>query len=69
MKNFIFALSLWFGGLIGFVGWAIACTAKVDGGVSRVFSCVRGMDGVILAFFAILALIGLIWAYLEMKKG
>ena len=68
MKKFILSCFVFLAGVIGAVGWLIACAAKVAGGKSVVFSCVRGIDWAFIIAFSVIALLGLISAIIEVRK-
>lgn len=60
MKKLIFGLGLLLSGVIGFVGWCIAVAQIVQPGArSIVFSCFTGIEWIVLAIFAIMAIVGL----------
>lgn len=63
MKKLLFALGLFLGGIIGFVGWSIAVVQKTQpGSNSTVFGCFHGIDWLVLAIYAALSLVGLLLA-------
>lgn len=69
MKKFILGVSMLLSGVIGFVGWIIACVIKVQpGSNSQVIACLNGTDYIFAAIFLILAIIGLFVAIFETKK-
>lgn len=59
MKKLIFGLGLLLSGVIGFVGWCIAVTQRVQpGAVSNVFACISGIEQIVLAVFTLMAIVG-----------
>lgn len=68
MKKFILSCFVFLAGVVGAIGWLIACAAKVDGGISTVLACVYGMDWAFIVAFLLLALAGLILAVMEAGK-
>ncbi len=63
MKKLILGLGLLLSGVIGFVGWCIAVVQTVQPGArSVVFGCFNGIEWIVLALFAILAIVGLLIA-------
>ena len=70
MKKLIFGLGLLLSGVIGFVGWCIAVAQTVQpGGTSVVFGCFSGIEWIVLAIFAIMAIVGLFIAIKEVTQG
>lgn len=66
MKKLVLGLGLLHSGVVGFVGWCIAAVQKVEpGAVSVVFGCIRGVEWLVLAVFACMALAGLCIAIRE----
>lgn len=69
MKKFILGIALFIAGIIGFVGWIIACVLKIQpGSISVVFNSLNGSDMVITGIFVVMALVGLILSIIESKK-
>lgn len=68
MKKFLLYCFVFLAGFLGLIGWAIACAAKVSGGVSTVLGCVRGVDTWILAALALVSLLGFLHALGEARK-
>lgn len=69
MKKLIFGLGLLLSGVIGFVGWCIAVTQTVKPGArSVVFGCFRNVEWIVLAIFAIMAIVGLFIAIKEVTQ-
>lgn len=64
MKQLIFGAVLFEGGILGFVGFLIACTQKVAPGArSTVLGCVHGAkDWAFVLGFAVMAIVGLVMA-------
>jgi len=55
-------------GVIGFVGWFIACALTVQPGArSRVWGCLNGMEWIPVIVFTVLAVCGLLLALKGMK--
>lgn len=70
MKKLIFGLGLLLSGVIGFVGWSVAVTQTVQPGArSSVFGCFTGSEWLVLAVFAVMAVVGLFIAIKEVKNG
>lgn len=67
MKKFLLYCFVFLAGFLGMIGWAIACAAKVSGGVSTVLGCVQGMDMWILAALALVAVVGFLHALGEAR--
>ena len=60
MKKLILGSALLISGVIGFVGWCIAAAQKVEpGAVSNILGCFNGIEWIVLAVFAIMAVVGL----------
>lgn len=56
-------------GVIGFVGWMIACVNKVQPGAkSQILNCLYGTDYILAITFFLLAVVGLIIAIANAKK-
>lgn len=68
MKKFLLYCFVFLAGFLGMIGWAIACAAKVSGGVSTVLGCVHGGDMWVLAILALVAVIGFLHALGEARK-
>ena len=52
MKKLFFGLGLLLGGVIGFVGWVIACISRVEpGACSVVWGCLRGTRSTPVALY------------------
>lgn len=64
MKRLIFGAVLLEGGILGFVGYLIACTQKAaPGASSTVLGCVHGAgDWAFVLGFAAMAIVGLVMA-------
>lgn len=70
MKKLIFGLGLLLSGVIGFVGWSSAVAQTVEpGGTSIIFACFSGMEWIVLAVFAIMAIVGLFIAVKEVMQS
>lgn len=69
MKKMIFGLGLLLSGIVGFVGWYIAATGKVQpGACSTILGCLCGEDWVVLLIFAVMAVVGLVMSAVEFRK-
>lgn len=69
MKKFLLGCFVFLGGIIGFVGWIIACATLKSGGIRDVLGSLSSTtDYVIVIFFAIMAVGGICVAISEMKK-
>lgn len=69
MKKIILGASMLLSGIIGFVGWIIACVIKVQpGSNSQVIGCLYGTDYIVAAIFLVLAIVGLFITISEAKK-
>ena len=63
MKKVIFGAAMLISGVIGLVGWFIACALTVQPGArSRVWGCLDGMEWIPVIVFATLAVYGLVIA-------
>ena len=63
MKKVILGAAMLMSGVIGLVGWFIACALTVQPGArSRVGGCLNGMEWMPVIIFAALAVYGLIVA-------
>lgn len=63
MKKVIFGAAMLISGVIGLVGWFIACALTVQPGArSRVWGCLDGMEWIPVIVFATLAVYGLVVA-------
>ena len=68
MKRVIIGAAMLISGVIGFVGWFIACALTVQPGArSRVWGCLDGMEWVPVIIFAALAVYGLVVALRNCK--
>ena len=70
LKNMIFGCSLMLGGVIGLVGWSIACSATVQhGAVSSVFSAINTVDEYFVFILFLLMLIsGIIYSIKTIRE-
>lgn len=71
MKPFLFGLTLFLGGIIGFVGWIIANVLVIEpGGVSSIISVLRSspLGLPITVIFVFISIVGLIVSLLSIKK-
>ena len=68
MKKFLLYCFVFLAAFLGMIGWAIACAAKVAGGVSTVLGCVHGVDMWILAFLALVAVVSFLYALGAARK-
>ena len=69
MKRLILYCFIFISGSIGSIGWIIACAASAHGGQNVVISCVRNpIDWIIIIFFVIIAIIGLICSINECNR-
>ncbi len=69
MQKIILGATMLLCGVIGFVGWIIACVIKVEpGSNSQVIGCLYGTDYIFVIIFLILAVMGLFIAVSEVKK-
>lgn len=69
MKKMIFGLGLLFSGVIGFVGWCIAATQKVQPGArSVILGCLRDLDWLVFWIFVVMAVVGLTISFIEFRK-
>lgn len=63
MKKVVIGAAMLLSRVIGLVGWFIACTLTVkQGGRSRVWGCLDGMEWLPVIMFAVLAIYGLMLA-------
>ena len=63
MKKVITGAAMLLSGVIGLVGWFIACALTVQPGArSRVWGCLNGMEWIPVIVFAVLAIYGLVLA-------
>ena len=68
MKKVITGATMLISGVIGFVGWFIACALTVQPGArSRVWGCLNGMEWIPVIVFTVLAVYGLLLALKGMK--
>ncbi|MBQ8278695.1 MAG: hypothetical protein IJZ23_02535 [Roseburia sp.] len=68
MKKVITGVAMLLSGVIGFVGWFIACALTVQPGArSRVWGCLNGMEWIPVIVFAVLAIYGLVLALKSCK--
>lgn len=67
MKKFILSCVIFLAGVIGAIGWVIACASKADG-ISIVLGCVYGMDWAFIIAFSVIAFLGLSSAINEIRK-
>jgi len=68
MKKVITGAAMLISGVIGFVGWFIACALTVQPGArSRVWGCLNGMEWIPVIVFTVLAVCGLLLALKGMK--
>lgn len=69
MKKVISGAAMLISGVIGFVGWFIACALTVQPGArSRVWGCLNGMEWIPVIAFTVLAVCGLVLALKGMKE-
>lgn len=68
MKKIILGCTLLLSGIIGFVGWAIACVCRGNGGYSSVLLYLGDEHGIIASSFIIMTVVGLVMAFWEIKK-
>lgn len=69
MKKVITGAAMLLSGVIGFVGWFIACALTVQPGArSRVWGCLNGMEWIPVISFTVLAVYGLVLALKGMKE-
>lgn len=69
MKKVIAGAAMLLSGVIGLVGWFIACAITVQPGArSRVWGCLDGMEWVPVVAFTVLAVCGLILALKNAKS-
>ncbi len=70
MKHFVLGIALFVSGVIGFVGWSIACVCSESSGVyDSVFSYADcGADIIVLSVYAAMSGIGLLIALLSMRE-
>lgn len=69
MKKVVIGAAMLLSGVIGLVGWFIACTLTVKPrGRSRVWGCLDGMEWLPVIVFAALAIYGLILALKSCKE-
>ena len=68
MKTVITGAAMLISGVIGFVGWFIACALTVQPGArSRVWGCLNGMEWIPVIVFTVLSVCGLLLALKGMK--
>lgn len=68
MKRMAFGIGLLLSGVIGFAGWCIAAALTVQAGAtSRIWGCLDGGEWIVLLFFAVMAVVGLIVAIHAIK--
>lgn len=69
MRKFILGISLFFGGIIGFIGWVISIVINNGGmrGLS-IIEILEGSDLLVSGIFISLVLIGLFISLFECKK-
>lgn len=68
MKKVIFGAAMLISGVIGLVGWFIACALTVQPGArSRVWGCLDSMEWIPVIVFAALAVYGLVVAMKNCK--
>lgn len=69
MQKIILGSTMLLSGVIGFVGWIIACVIKVQpGSNSQVIGCLYGTDYIFAIIFLVLAIMGLFITISEVKK-
>lgn len=70
MRKFILGISLFFGGIIGFVGWIISNAIIFNGltGIGFMGYLDPGKESMILGIFVVMGLVGLFISFLECKK-
>lgn len=69
MRKFILGISLFFGGIIGFIGWVIASIINsVDMRGLLILETLEGSDLLICGIFIAISLIGFIISFYECKK-
>ena len=67
MKKVILGATMLISGVVGVVGWFIACALTVQPGArSRVWGCLDGLEWVPVILFAAMAVYGL---YMAMKNS
>ena len=63
MKKVVIGAAMLISGVIGLVGWFIACALTVQpGGRNRVWGCLDGMEWLPVIAFTVLAVYGLVLA-------
>ena len=68
MKKVILGAAMLISGVIGLVGWFIACALTVQPGArSRVWGCLNGMEWFPVTVFVVLAVYGLVIAMKNCK--
>ena len=68
MKKVILGATMLISGVIGLVGWFIACALTVQPGArSRVWGCLNGMEWFPVIVFVVLAVYGLVIAMKNCK--
>ncbi len=69
MKKFILGISLFVGGIIGFVGWTISNAIIYTGlpGIGLVGS-LKSSELLVLGVFVVMGLVGLFISFFECKK-
>ena len=68
MKKVILGAAMLISGVIGLVGWVIACALTVQPGArSRVWGCLNGMEWFPVIVFVVLAVYGLVIAMKNCK--
>ena len=69
MKKIVFGSALMLSGVVGYVGWLIACVHKTAGGsFSRVLSYPQGSDYLVGGLFIALGIIGIAVCVREILK-
>lgn len=69
MKKVISGATMLLSGVIGFVGWFIACALTVQPGArSRVWGCLNGMEWVPVIVFVLLAAYGMVLVLNSIKE-
>ena len=68
MKKVILGAAMLLSGVIGFVGWCIACALTVQPGArSRVWGCMNGSEWLPVIVFVLLSVCGLVLAIKNMN--
>lgn len=70
MKKFLLGISLFFGGIIGFVGWIISNAIIFNGltGIGFMGYLNGASELLVLGIFLVMGLVGLFISFLECKK-